>query len=187
MKLLCFIRDIFTSPYYMALKYKQNQNNKPAVFIVILTSLSTCFWKGNMDWISAITINFSLTLGLYFAACTAFKLAAEVNNKKVGFGEIMSTWGFSYAPTIGFIIFIIITHTLFLNVRLGLGTPESIILMTIALSLLMWKAIFYFIELRAVLKLNWYEMILASVVIGALFTICYAAAGSIFGMKIPIV
>lgn len=179
--------NILNSPYKVVLKYKNENNNKPALIIVIITALATSLYKGNMDWLSAVVINFFLNFCLYFIACLAFKVAAIVNNKEVTFNEILSTWALSYLPTMSFIVFIFITHAFFLNVKIGFSTPTSILLLAFIIAILIWKIIFYFIELRVVLKLNFTEMILASIVIGAMFTVTYMITGKIFNVKIPIV
>lgn len=187
MKMLYFIKDMFNSPYKVVLSHKNENNNKPALIIVIITALFASFYRGNMDWSSAISVSFSLNFCLYFAACLAFKLAAVVNNKEVTFNEILSTWGFSYLPTVSFIAYIIITHVFFMNTKIGLSTPISIVLLDFIIAILIWKVIFYFIELKVVLKLNLIEMILASIVIGSVFVVCYMITGIVFGTKIPIV
>ncbi|MGE5627607.1 MAG: hypothetical protein ACM3X7_05745 [Solirubrobacterales bacterium] len=179
--------NILKSPASAILKYKERNNSKNALIPVIITALCTSFYKGNMDWMSAIVVNFSLNLSLYFIACAAFKLAAIVNNKEVTYKEILSTWAFSYLPTLSFVAYIWITHLFFLKVRIGFTTPLSIILLAVLIAIFIWKSIFYFIELRVVLKMNFTEMIVGSIIIGAIFTVTYMITGKVFDFKIPIV
>ena len=124
----------------------------------------------------------------YPLACLAFWIAAKILRSKVVFKQIFSTWGYSYYPTLSYLVFLLLTHLL-----LPTGKPLfayqglSIILFTILIAIFLWKVLFYFIELNVVLQLNFWQMIIASIIIGTLFIAYSVCVGYLFGFKIPIV
>lgn len=132
---------------------------------------------------------FLIIFGAYPLACLAFFIAGKCLRVSVKYTEIFATWGYSYYPTLSYLLFLLLTH-LFLPPHTPLFKLNqwlSIALFAILIAIFLWKVLFYFIELKVVLKLNFFRMIIASFIIGVLFLIYWIAAGILFGMKIPIV
>lgn len=125
----------------------------------------------------------------YPLACLAFFIAGRCMRIPVRYGEIFATWGYSYYPTLSYLIFLLFTHLLLppRTPLFQLNQLLSIILFTVLIAIFLWKVLFYFIELKVVLQLNFFRMIIASFIIGTLFLIYWIAIGMLFGMKIPIV
>ena len=198
MRFLKFIGGLINSPHKLIEKYKEDRKYLPAVIIVIITALLVIplsFVPLSIPGsgvtikqaISGFFINFFVVIGTYPVACLVLKLAAIIRKKKVTFIEIFSTWGFSYIPTMMFLLYILITH-LFIpkGIRIFGTTPLSILLVSILIAIFIWKVIFYLIELRVVLGENFLGIILSSLIIAVFFILYYLLVAITLGYKIPV-
>lgn len=129
-----------------------------------------------------------LVLGTYPLSCLAFYLAGRVFKPSVRYSSILATWGYSYLPIFFFWALTVVSHLV-----LPPSTPIfaagvlGFVLLSLMIALFLWKVLFYFVELRVVLGLNLWQMLVASMIIGALFIGYYVCVGTVFGLKIPIV
>jgi len=130
-----------------------------------------------------IFVMFIFCIITFLTACGAFKLTALVFRKEVSFNQILATWGCSYIPTLICVVLVSITELSFYyfinNTMLGVLTS------TLLIMLLMWKAIFYFIELNIVLKINGTEAVMATMIIGFIYLIIIFV-GFRVGVKVPL-
>lgn len=186
--LICMIN----SPHKLAGEYKENKDWKPAVILVVLTGFIflifgfTAFGF-NVTSIFELLGMSVLVVATYFTACLAFYIAALATGRRIRYNEIVSTWGFSYLPTFAVFLYIMLSHLLFANLKLSPSSVIIVISMSILVLLFIWKVIFYFVELIAVMGENPAGIIIASIILGVLFVLYYAFSAYILGFKIPIV
>jgi hypothetical protein len=121
------------------------------------------------------------------AAIVSHSLIPAATKQKTSYMEILSTWGFSYLPTMLFLTFLLATHVIFKNFILARSSLVTILTMSFMIMLFLWKLVFYFIELRAVLNEGLTGIVISSVILGVLFIIYYFICAFTFGFKVPIV
>lgn len=125
---------------------------------------------------------FALSGAMYFIDCGILWIAAKFCGQKVTFKSVTATWGFSFIPTLICSILVNIDETIW---YLFLGKPLLLfILNTSFILLLIWKAIFYFIECREVLQLRGLKLVFSTIVIGVLFALLIFADAWL-GLKVP--
>jgi hypothetical protein len=199
LKIFASLSEFFNKPHVFIARYKKSRKWLPALIIVLLTAFMSIPF-GLIPYFLAIegvtlkkqivdlVVNFIVVIVSYFAACGVLKITALIRKKKTTYLEILSSWGFSYIPDLLFLVFLLLTH-LFLpkEIKIFATAPVSIILVAILVSLLIWKLIFFFIELRIVLEENFAGIIISSVIIFIFFIIYYVIAAYAIGYKIPIV
>lgn len=189
-----FIKGLFISPYNLLRKYKESKRIVPALSVVLLSYLSVIVYvpflsaaKGSSVFLNMLSLLLSVLLG-YAAACGAFWLSGAILKKKVSFAEVSSTWGFSYLPTFLAFMAILLGHIILPKGVLIFGnTPSAVGFLSLLIMMFIWKVLFYFMELRVVLRLNFAGTIAASVIIGIFFIAFYIFSAYVFGLKIPIV
>lgn len=190
-------RDAFEairSPLNIILKYKSSGKILFSLLTILLTSVLNgvaapiVYYAvfGNVFVVSlephSIIIMFCMCIATYFISCGAFRLMALLFKKDVSFLQIFSTWGFSYIPTLLCAVFVNITEIAFYyfmgnTVLLLLGN-------TLLIMLLIWKAIFYFIELNVVLGIKGSKAVIATFAIGLIF-LAVMSLGFRLGLKVP--
>ncbi len=157
-----------------------------ALFGSILAPVFYYFNYKNKFEIS-ISVNSMLAMFLvgvltWMAACTLFWLLSTIFKKKVSFEEIVSTWGFSYVPNFICIIAYSLVHS-----KLGLFIGYSIfgfLINTFFIMLLIWKAIYFFIEMRSVIRTTGFELFIFTLITGVVFVILMSV-GISFGIQVP--
>ncbi|MCL4377312.1 MAG: hypothetical protein M1409_02840 [Actinobacteria bacterium] len=192
------VGGLVNSPHKLIARYRDNKKYLPALIIVIITALliiPLMFIPVSIPGsgvnlkqaISGFFINFFVVIATYPLACLVLKLASIIRKKKIAFIEIFSTWGFSYVPTAMFLLYLLLTHLFVPKGIMIFGTtPFSIILATILVAIFIWKLLFYFIELRIVLRENFGGMIISSLIIIFFFAAYYFLVAYLLGYKIPV-
>jgi hypothetical protein len=199
LKSFIFLSDFFNKPHAFILGYKNSRRWFPALIIVFITAFIAIPFglipyflrvegmslKGQ---VIDLIINFIVIIASYFAACGVLKITALITRKKATYTEILATWGFSYIPDLFFLAFLLLTHV-FLpkEIKVFATAPVSVLLMAFLIVILIWKLIFFFIELRIVLEENFIGIIISSIIIFIFFIIYYLVAAYTIGYKIPIV
>lgn len=122
----------------------------------------------SLDILNMMTI-FLVSICTYPVACGILWLASRFAGSRCGFREIISTWGLSYIPTILCYMVVVAGECAFYYF-IG-NTVLKLLINTLFLLLLIWKAIFYFIEARAVLRIKGYRLAIATLAIGVLFAL----------------
>lgn len=118
----------------------------------------------------------------WFAACAAIWGAARVFGSKVEYGDVMASWGFSYIPDFWCIVLFGILE---LRLLPAVSNPcFAVFFNTVFVMLLVWKAIYYFIEMRCVLKLTSAQLLISTAVIGLIFA-GLMAVGFAVGLQVP--
>ncbi len=134
-----------------------------------------------LSFVSMLCI-FALSGAMYVIDCVVLWFAAKLCGQKVDFKSIAATWGFSFIPTLICSILVNIDETIW---YLFVGKPFLLfILNTFFILLLIWKAIFYFMECRVVLQLKGLRLLLSTIGIGILFALLIFA-GAWLGLKVP--
>lgn len=131
---------------------------------------------------SKIVIPFCAGILTWLAACILFWVFSLVFKKGIGLGQIASTWGFSYIPN----IICIIAYTclqLYSGSYTGNGFA-AFVMNTFFIAVLMWKVIYYFIEVRNVLNVSAFELIIMTILMGISF-VALMTLGSIVGIQVP--
>jgi hypothetical protein len=193
MNALKLLTDIIQRPYRAAVEYRDNKDCRPALYIAAVTSLSfmavgaISAAKGGQGSILDVIYVSLLTFATYFAACFGFKLTAAATGRRVEYSQILATWGFSYIPTFCFLLYLLISHLFFLGVSPSPNSLATIITMAVMITLFIWKVIFYLIELIAVLGEKLWGIVVASLILGALFIAYYLFSAYVLGLKVPIV
>ncbi|NTV89701.1 MAG: hypothetical protein HGA22_04975 [Clostridiales bacterium] len=133
--------------------------------------------------VSNIILAFGVALLSELAAVALFFVLSAFFQKGAGFGRIVSTWGYSCIPNlicmiawcmIGFGAF-----NFFSNQLVGF------LINTFFIMLLVWKAIFYFMEMKYVLKVSVRELIIMTVIVAAVY-VPVMMAGFAAGIQIPV-
>jgi hypothetical protein len=125
---------------------------------------------------------FALSCFMYLIDCGILWLAAKLCRQQTSFRTIAATWGFSFVPTL---ICSVIVNTYESTYYFFLGKPTLLfIINTIFILLLIWKAIFYFMECRAVLQLKGARQAVATIGIGILFALLIYADARL-GLQVP--
>lgn len=188
-----FVR-IFTNPYRLIGEIKESGKLRLSLIIILVTAafngfiapVATCYGRRNeID----MTLSFGPMLGIfalsgamYLIDCAILWLAARFCGKKVNFEVVAATWGFSFIPTLICSIIVNIDETIW---YLFASKPFWLfILNTVFILLLIWKAIFYFMECREVLRLKGMRLVLSTIGIGVLFVLLIFADARL-GLKVP--
>jgi hypothetical protein len=188
-----FVR-IFTNPYRLICKTKESGKLRLSMMIILVTAafngfigpVVTYYMNRNdydltLSFVSMLCI-FALSGAMYVIDCVVLWFAAKLCGQKVDFKSIAATWGFSFIPTLICSILVNIDETIW---YLFVGKPFLLfILNTFFILLLIWKAIFYFMECRVVLQLKGLRLLLSTIGIGILFALLIFA-GAWLGLKVP--
>lgn len=125
---------------------------------------------------------FALSEAMYPIDCGILWFTGKLCGQKVIFRSVAATWGFSFIPTLICSIFVNIDETIW---YLFVGKPVLLfILNTFFILLLIWKAIFYFMECREVLQLKGLGLLLSTIGIGVLFALLIFVDAQL-GLKVP--
>lgn len=134
--------------------------------------------------ISADSMLMMLSVGIltWLAVCMLFWLLSKSFRKPVSFKEIASTWGYSYIPNV---ICIMIYNLILLKTNLFTSNDIlGFIINTLFIMLLIWKVIYFFIELKYVINTNGAELLIATLIAGVFF-ILLMWAGFLAGIQVP--
>lgn len=152
---------------------------------IIMPVVYYCYFKNiysiTLEAVKLVII-FCISLAITVISCLSFLFVSVVFKKNIQFKEITAFWGLSYIPNIVCTILYTLTE-LFNYVLIG-NSLAGFIINTVFIMLLIWKAIFYFIQMNFVLKLSGFEFITASIAVGIVF-IALIFAGSSAGIQIP--
>lgn len=116
-------------------------------------------------------------------SCLVFRLLAAIYKKPVTFRQIFSTWGLSFLPTILAIVLAEGSEAAFYlfigNAWLGL------LVCTLLVLVLAWKAIFFFMELNVVLGLKGSQIAAAVLMTAAAYILLIIMCFNM-GLKVPV-
>lgn len=132
--------------------------------------------------ISGMLIMLLVSILSWTAECLLFRLLSILFRKQVSFEEIASTWGFSYAAN-----FLCIVAYSFLQVKFDLIIGSGIagfLVNTFFIMLLIWKAIYFFMEMKFVIETTGFELLVFTIAAGIVFALLMAA-GSMVGIQVP--
>lgn len=132
--------------------------------------------------ISSIIIMFFISILTWLAACTLFWIISHLFKKEVDFRRIAASWGFSYIPNL---ICIVAYNIIQMNFISLIGSSFiAVLINTLFIMLLVWKTIYFFLEMKFVMKLNAYELLIATIITALVFLILMSI-GFAFGIQIP--
>lgn len=159
---LCLLLDTVALPYGYYLTFRQKYD------IGLDTGMITVmFFTGALTFLASILI---------------FRVVSKFCGKKAGFVEIIASWALSFVPDLFCILLYGLLQLRFVDVQ-GNGLL-AVALNTLFILFLVWKAIFYLIEMRYVLKLEFTQLIIATAVIGIAY-IGLMSAGFAVGIQVP--
>jgi hypothetical protein len=186
-------RSIFSPMDVMDREYSQGKL-ATSFFIVILTAAAMSFLTDISYYLTFrdkydLSFNLKTTFIVFCAgiltwlvACAALWALSAFFRKAVGIRQILSTWGFSYIPNL---ICILAYNALlvkpFLLPNNGMST---FLLKTFFIMLLIWKALYYLIEMKCVIKTTVFELLIMTIVNGIVFMVLMALGG-LAGLQIP--
>ncbi len=174
---------------------KKNEGKVLASFIIVfITAFSgsviapTAYYftfqdKYNLTFkFSSNLIMFCVSILTWLAACSVLWLLSLFLKKEVRFMQIVSTWGLSYIPNL---FCIVIYYGLQLKSEV-LITSEIVafLINTVFILLLVWKVIYYFMEMKYVLKATVFELFIITIIVGITF-VCFMTVGSAVGIQVP--
>lgn len=185
---------IFTNPYRLISETKESGKLWLSLMIILVTAVYNgfiapvvhCYLNRN-DF--DLTLSFGTMAGLcvlsclmYLIDCMILWLAARICKHRISFRAVAATWGFSFIPTL---ICSFIVNTYESTFYFFIGKPILLfILNTLCILLLIWKAIFYFMECREVLELKGIRLVVSTIAIGILFALLIFADAWL-GLKAP--
>lgn len=159
---LCLLLDTVALPYGYYLTFRQKYDIDLSIGMI-----TAMFFTGTLTFLASILI---------------FRGVSKVCGKKAGFVEIIATWGLSFIPDL---FCILLYGALQLKlVELQGNRLLAVVVSTFFILFLIWKAIFYLIEMRYVLKLEFTQLIIATAVIGIVY-IGLMSAGFAVGIQVP--
>lgn len=187
------VRMIHHPAQFLA-EHMQDRKWWKAFTFILLTFLATSLFPqinhaGNLRlFIGDLLILFLLIFGTYPLACLALYWAGRAVQSPISYRAILATWGYSYLPIFLFWTLLVISHAVLpAGIPIFAAGVLGYALLSLMIALFLWKVLFYFIELRVVLGLSPWQMVIASVIIGVLFIGYSIFVGAVFGLKIPIV
>ncbi len=188
-------RQLINHPDTFLTERAEQENWVEVLIPIVLTILVLAVFPIRIAWGSPLKILGSLFLltflisGTYLLSCLALYLVGRLLHSEVTYRQIITTWGFSYYPLLGLGLFLVISHALVPEgvPLFELGVFFTLLTVTFMISLLLWKIVLYFAEMRAVFRLTILQTLLASVMISALFILFWIVVGSLSGMQIPTV
>jgi len=132
----------------------------------------------------SILITFGASILTWIAASAVLWGLSSVFKKGLGLRQILSTWGFSYTPNL---ICIIAYNLILLKSSILSDSNVTVFFInTFFIMLLVWKALYYFIEMRHVIKTTVPELFIITVISGLSFALLMAAGGAV-GIEIPMI
>jgi hypothetical protein len=125
---------------------------------------------------------FSLGFLTWLAACMLFRLFSLVFKKEASFRDIASTWGCSYIANL-----ICIAAYTVLQLIPGIFTEggfTGFAINTFFIMLIVWKTIYYFIEMKLVMQVSAFELFIISAAAGIVFMLLMWL-GFTAGIQVP--
>lgn len=125
---------------------------------------------------------FAVSVLTWLAVCALFRLFSILFAKGIRFGQIVSVWGLSYLPNF-FCLILYGLLMLFPRIHNGSGFTAFVIGFLFIL-FLVWKAIFYFMFMRFVLRTTLREIMILTAVSAAAFAVLLMI-GFKAGIQVP--
>lgn len=185
---------IFTNPYRLICETKESGKLRLSLMIILAMAAFNGFiapvlyyYLNRNDFELSLSFGtmlgfFALSGAMYLIDCGILWFAAKLCGQEVHFKSVAATWGFSFIPTLICAIILIIDETYW---YLFVGKPVLLfVLNTLFILLLIWKAIFYFMECREVLQLKGLKFVLSTIGIGVLFVLLILADTRL-GLEVP--
>lgn len=125
---------------------------------------------------------FCVSILTWLAVCTVFWLISIFLKKEVSFKQIVSTWGLSYTPNL---LCIAAYNALLLKSNAFIGSSiAAFIINTFFIMVLIWKVIYYFMEMKYVMKATAFELFIITIITGIAF-LALMAIGGVVGIQVP--
>jgi hypothetical protein len=179
----------------MVMNNQEIKENKLASFIIVFTasvfgsiiSPITYYLYNRSKFeifldIGSIIIMFFLSILTWLAACTLFWMISLLFKKEVGFRQITASWGFSYIPNLICIIAYSIVQMSFIS--LTGNSFIAVLINTLFIMLLVWKTLYFFIEMKFVMKLTGSELLIATIITAMVFLVLMGIDFTV-GIQIP--
>lgn len=131
---------------------------------------------------STILIMFCVSVITWLAVCTVFWLLSLFLKKEVSYKLIVSTWGLSYIPNL-----VCIAAYAILQLKPCLFISNGIVaflMNTFFIMLLIWKVIYYFMEMKYVIRATAFELLIITIITGITF-LFLIMIGSATGIQVP--
>lgn len=194
MNMLRILKKSIFSPLEVMNTVKESGKFKLSILVVLMTALfgsvilplTYYFVNRNKYDISlsswGMLVMFTVSVLSWLAACTLFRLFSRWFKKEAGFVEIASTWGLSYVPNF---ICILLYSLLQLKPEFLTGSGLlGFIVSTVFIMILVWKAIYFFIEMRFVIRTTGVELLIITLATGLIFMLLMWIGFSA-GLQVP--
>jgi hypothetical protein len=194
MNLLYYIYKSIVSPLGVINREKSKYKLAASVLIVSVAAVSNSIItpvlyylvnRGRFEihiHVGDMFLNTCIGVLTWLTACTLFWLFSIVFKKGVNFTQITSTWGFSYIPN-----FLCIIAFSLLQLKIGLYNGNSLAAFFISaffIMLLVWKAIYYFMQMKLVMGVTAKELLIITALAGVAF-FAMMTVGFKLGIQIP--
>ncbi len=126
-------------------------------------------------------VMFIAGISTFLAECLVFWLFSIIFKKEASFKQFVSTWGLSFIANL---ICILTYFMLQLSDIRTYNTIFAFLISTFFIILLVWKAIYYFIEMKLVMKATAFELVIITFICGMIFTVLMMV-NSFIGIQIP--
>ena len=127
-------------------------------------------------------VTFIASISTFLAECMVFWLFSIIFKKEASFKQFVSTWGFSFITNLICILTYFILQ-LWSDLRID-NALLAFLINTFFVILLVWKAIYYFIEMKLVMKATAFELVIITTICGMILTVLMVA-NSFIGIKVP--
>ncbi len=126
-------------------------------------------------------IMFIAGISTFLVECLVFWLFSNIFKKEASFKQFVSTWGLSFTAN----LICILTYFMLQlsDIRID-NTIFAFFINTFFIVLLVWKAIYYFIEMKLVMKATAFELVIITIICGVIFPVLMMA-NSFIGIQVP--
>jgi hypothetical protein len=131
---------------------------------------------------ASMFLGLAVSIFTWVVACTLFWSISKVFNKKIGFGQVASTWGLSYVTN----FFCIVLYNLFIiipEINSGSGF-STFIISSLFIMFLVWKAIYYFMFMRFVINTTLIEFFAFTLISAVVFAVLMIIGFKV-GIQVP--
>lgn len=132
--------------------------------------------------IGSMLIMLLLSILTWLVTCTLFWIISLLFKKNLEFNKIAASWGLSYIPNLICIVAYSIIEMSF--VSFIISSFVGVLINTFFIMLLVWKTLYYFLEMKYVLKLNALELFITTIITAVVFLVLMSIGFSA-GIQIP--
>lgn len=188
-----FMKSIFTPHEVFKRNHMKGRLQTSIVMVIVTALLGTIFapvvyyytYKDKYDInlnLRSMFLGLSVSIITWLVVLTLFWLLSKAFKKGIRFEQVASTWGLSYTPNF---LCIILYNLLLVKPEIYNGSGFStFVICSFFIMFLIWKAIFYFILMRFVIKTTLYEITVITAVSTLVF-IVLMIVGFRVGIQVP--